>query len=56
MVNHIKYINNYDIAQDLSLFADYLVIQVVAKEKELKIAFRGSGCKTYGLLLKKGTQ
>uniref|UniRef100_A0AAT9JN67 RNA-directed RNA polymerase n=1 Tax=Nasutitermes takasagoensis chuvirus 1 TaxID=3133479 RepID=A0AAT9JN67_9VIRU len=47
MTAHLKYIARYDICDDLSFLADYLVIRVVPKEKELKTIFRGFGCKTY---------
>ncbi|QBP37027.1 putative polyprotein [Lampyris noctiluca chuvirus-like virus 1] len=45
--NHVDYIDRYSGSDDLSELLDYLVIRIVPKEKELKIDFRGFGCKTY---------
>lgn len=46
MKNHQRYIRRFMNAKDLGQFADYLVIKIVPKEKELKVDFRGFGCKT----------
>lgn len=45
--DHKQYIEDYNNSDDLSDLLDYLVIRVVPKEKELKVKFRGFGCKTY---------
>lgn len=45
--NHVDYIEKFESSADLEELLDYLVIRIVPKEKELKIAFRGFGCKTY---------
>ncbi|UHK03098.1 MAG: RNA-dependent RNA polymerase [Sanya chuvirus 2] len=47
--DHIEYLNKWidDESLDFDLLADYLVIRVVPKEKEMKEAYRGFGCKTY---------
>jgi hypothetical protein len=47
LVNHVKYIDTFDKSSTLDELTDYLVIRVVPKEKELKVIFRGFGCKTY---------
>lgn len=47
MLAHKKYITKYAKSADLTDLANYLVIRVVPKEKELKVMFRGFGCKTY---------
>ncbi|APG78716.1 RNA-dependent RNA polymerase [Hubei chuvirus-like virus 1] len=47
VVDHVNYINNYIDSEDLTELLDYLVIRIVPKEKELKIKYRGFGCKTY---------
>lgn len=48
MVNkHIKYLRMYSQCHDMNKLADYLLIRIVPKEKELKISYRGFGCKTY---------
>ncbi|VDP52101.1 unnamed protein product [Heligmosomoides polygyrus] len=44
--DHVDYINKYDQSTTLEELMDYLVIRVVQKEKELKIQYRGFGCKT----------
>lgn len=45
--NHNEYIERYNDSTDLEDLLDYLVMRIVPKEKELKVAFRGFGCKTY---------
>nr|UCW41650.1 RNA dependent RNA polymerase [Turkana Chu-like virus] len=45
--NHMEFIDNYSGSKDISDFLDYLVIRIVPKEKELKVAFRGFGCTTF---------
>ncbi|AJG39057.1 polymerase [Tacheng Tick Virus 4] len=46
--DHMKYIMKYmESEDDLDEVLDYLVIRIVPKEKELKEAYRGFGCKTY---------
>ncbi|WAB51684.1 ORF1 [chu-like virus 1] len=45
--DHMEYLSQYIASEDLNDLLDYLVIRVVPKEKELKEAFRGFGCKTY---------
>lgn len=47
LLNHTEYIDKYSNSDDLEELLDYLVIRVVPKEKELKVLFRGFGCKTY---------
>lgn len=47
IMNHETYIKKYTAAEHLSLLHNYLVIRIVPKEKELKVAYRGFGCKTY---------
>ncbi|UHK03180.1 MAG: RNA-dependent RNA polymerase [Hangzhou chuvirus 1] len=47
MLNHQKYISRYAKSTTLDDLIDYLVIRIVPKEKELKVKFRGFGCKTY---------
>lgn len=46
-LNHTRYIKDYAKSVTLDDLIDYLVIRVVPKEKELKVDFRGFGCKTY---------
>nr|UUG74109.1 MAG: RNA-dependent RNA polymerase [XiangYun mono-chu-like virus 6] len=46
-LNHQAYIKKYEKSASLEDLLDYLVIRVVPKEKELKVKFRGFGCKTY---------
>nr|UHR49767.1 MAG: RNA-dependent RNA polymerase [Hangzhou altica cyanea chuvirus 1] len=45
--DHVKYLDTYTESDDLEELLDYLVIRIVPKEKELKIDFRGFGCKTF---------
>lgn len=45
--NHMEFIQNYSDSEDITEFLDYLVIRIVPKEKELKVAFRGFGCTTF---------
>lgn len=45
--NHMQFIQDYSDADDITDFLDYLVIRIVPKEKELKVAFRGFGCTTF---------
>lgn len=45
--DHVTYIGQYDKSPTLEELIDYLVIRVVPKEKELKVHFRGFGCKTF---------
>jgi hypothetical protein len=47
VLNHSEYIDKFIDSEDLNELLDYLVIRIVPKEKELKIKFRGFGCKTY---------
>ncbi|VDO25407.1 unnamed protein product [Heligmosomoides polygyrus] len=44
--DHVDYIKKYDQSTTLEELMDYLVIQVVPKENELKVQYRGFGCKT----------
>ncbi|CAH0394377.1 unnamed protein product [Bemisia tabaci] len=48
-VNHLKYIQEFCENEniDFAQFLDYLVIRIVPKEKEMKVDFRGYGCKTF---------
>lgn len=45
--DHVNYIDQYCEDETLDTLLDYLVIRIVPKEKELKIEFRGFGCKTF---------
>nr|QPL15312.1 RNA-dependent RNA polymerase [Orthopteran chu-related virus OKIAV152] len=45
--NHIKFMDRVAYSHTLTNLLDYLVIRVVPKEKELKVLYRGYGCKTY---------
>jgi hypothetical protein len=45
--DHIEFINNYNKCQSFDDLIDYLIIRIVPKEKELKVAFRGFGCTTF---------
>lgn len=47
LMNHHKYLQKYLNAPSLKQLADYLIIRIVPKEKELKQHFRGFGCKTF---------
>lgn len=47
ITDHVSYIENYDSSDDLDNLLDYLAIRIVPKEKEMKIKFRGFGCKSY---------
>jgi hypothetical protein len=47
VTDHTKYVDKYNESITLEDLINYLVIKVVPKEKELKIVFRGFGCKTY---------
>lgn len=44
--DRVDYIKRYDQSPTLEELTDYLVIRVVPKEKELKVQYRGFGCKT----------
>lgn len=46
-IDHISFLQEYASTETLDLLADYLIIRLVPKEKEHKIAFRGFGVKTY---------
>lgn len=43
--DHMKYLDKFTYTEDLESLMDYLVIRIVPKEKELKIDYRGFGCK-----------
>lgn len=47
--DHIPYLDIWVEEDDINFeqLADYLIIRVVPKEKEMKEAYRGFGCKTY---------
>lgn len=45
--DHTKYLDKYTYTDDLESLMEYLVTRIVPKEKELKIDYRGFGCKTY---------
>lgn len=45
--DHVAFLEKYTEVDDLGMLADYLCIRVVPKEGELKVEFRGFGCKTY---------
>jgi len=47
LMDHHKYLQKYLNAPSLKQLADYLIIRIVPKEKELKLHFRGFGCKTF---------
>lgn len=47
VVDHVKYLDKYTESATLEELSDYLVLRIVPKEKELKVNFRGFGCKTY---------
>lgn len=47
LIDHVKYIKKYMKSATLDDIINYLVIRLVPKEKELKIDFRGFGCRTY---------
>lgn len=46
-LDHVNYIDKFIDSETLEDLLDYLVIRIVPKEKELKIKFRGFGCKSY---------
>ncbi|DAZ90592.1 RNA-dependent RNA polymerase [Trichopria drosophilae mononega-like virus] len=46
VTNHIPYVDDFALGDDLAAVMDYLIIRVVPKEGELKILFRGFGCRT----------
>lgn len=54
--DHQKYLKLYTYSKDLTMLLDYLVIRIVPKEKELKVDFRGFGCKTFEDRLRGTTQ
>lgn len=45
--DHVKYLEKFTYTDDLESLMNYLVIRIVPKEKELKVIYRGFGCKTY---------
>ncbi|UHM27545.1 MAG: RNA-dependent RNA polymerase [Sanya chuvirus 1] len=45
--DHVKYIDEFNDAESIDNFMDYMVIRLVPKEKELKTAYRGFGCQTF---------
>lgn len=45
--DHVKYLDDYTNCTDFNQLLNYLTIRIVPKEKELKIEYRGFGCKTY---------
>lgn len=47
ITDHVDYIKKYIESPDLEDLINYSVIKIVPKEKELKIDFRGFGCKSY---------
>jgi hypothetical protein len=46
-IDHQQFLEEYAKTEDLATLADYLIIRLVPKEKEHKIAFRGFGVKSY---------
>lgn len=46
VTNHVPFLDRYTNCASLEELLDYLVIRVVPKEKELKVDYRGFGCKT----------
>jgi hypothetical protein len=48
LLNHQEYLDRYvNSPPGMDDIMNYLVCKIVPKEKELKVAFRGFGCKTY---------
>lgn len=45
--DHVDFINKYGQGHGIDELMNYLVIRIVPKEKELKVAFRGFGCTTF---------
>ncbi|AJG39051.1 polymerase [Lishi spider virus 1] len=45
--DHVQYLEEFTQSEDLSELLNYLCIRIVPKEGELKVAYRGFGCKTY---------
>lgn len=45
--DHQKYLRRYSVCKNFNKMLDYLIIRIVPKEKELKVDFRGFGCKTF---------
>lgn len=45
--DHTSYLHQFIASDNLDQLLNYLIVRIVPKEKELKVDFRGFGCKTY---------